>query len=130
MSTNDGPGVPPEQSPERTSVFRADFLADVEGTEAPPAAEAPAAEAPAAASEPAAEVDPTGAGDCFDATFMAGLCGGMPLAQALARASAAGAKAVEKRGPMEGNTSQAELAAFMDSCALPAPTPIENPYRG
>ncbi len=42
MSTNDGPGVPPEQSPERTSVFRADFLADVEGTEAPPAA----AEAP------------------------------------------------------------------------------------
>ncbi|MEC3980009.1 glycogen accumulation regulator GarA [Amycolatopsis sp. H20-H5] len=41
MSTNDGPGVPPEQSPERTSVFRADFLADVEGHEAPPAAEAP-----------------------------------------------------------------------------------------
>lgn len=35
MSTNDGPGVPPEQSPERTSVFRADFLAEVEGTEAP-----------------------------------------------------------------------------------------------
>lgn len=31
MSTNDGPGVPPESSPERTSVFRADFLADVEG---------------------------------------------------------------------------------------------------
>ena len=35
MSTNDGPGVPPEQSPERTSVFRADFLAEVEGAEAP-----------------------------------------------------------------------------------------------
>ena len=34
MSTNDGPGVPPEQSPERTSVFRADFLAE-EGTETP-----------------------------------------------------------------------------------------------
>ncbi|MFD9893305.1 glycogen accumulation regulator GarA [Amycolatopsis sp. NPDC059027] len=41
MSTNDGPGVPPEQSPERTSVFRADFLADVEGQESAPAAEAP-----------------------------------------------------------------------------------------
>ncbi|MDT8912623.1 glycogen accumulation regulator GarA [Amycolatopsis sp. PS_44_ISF1] len=41
MSTNDGPGVPPEQSPERTSVFRADFLADVEGHEPAPAAEAP-----------------------------------------------------------------------------------------
>src|SRR5215217_2349086 len=35
VSTNDGPGVPPEQSPERTSVFRADFLADIEGHEAP-----------------------------------------------------------------------------------------------
>jgi sugar/nucleoside kinase (ribokinase family) len=78
---------------------------------------------------PAREVDPTGAGDCFDATFLAGLCAGLPLAQALARASAAGAKAVEMRGPMEGNTTQAELTAFMDSCALPAPVSIENPYR-
>jgi pSer/pThr/pTyr-binding forkhead associated (FHA) protein len=33
VSTNDGPGVPPEQSPERTSVFRADFLAESEGSE-------------------------------------------------------------------------------------------------
>lgn len=42
MSTNDGPGgVPPEQSPERTSVFRADFLAEAEGHEPAPAAEAP-----------------------------------------------------------------------------------------
>ena len=42
MSTNDGPGgVPPEQSPERTSVFRADFLAEAEGHESAPAAEAP-----------------------------------------------------------------------------------------
>ena len=35
MSTNDGPGVPPEQSPERTTVFRADFLTDAEGVGAP-----------------------------------------------------------------------------------------------
>jgi len=42
VSTNDGPGgVPPEQSPERTSVFRADFLAEAEGHESAPAAEAP-----------------------------------------------------------------------------------------
>ena len=34
MTTNDGPGVPPERAPETTSVFRADFL-DVE----PPARE-------------------------------------------------------------------------------------------
>ena len=38
MSTNDGPGVPPERSPETTSVFRADFLADAE----PAAPEQPA----------------------------------------------------------------------------------------
>ena len=53
---------------------------------------------------PATEVDPTGAGDCFDATFLAMLCEGAPLRKAARFASAAGAKAVEKRGPMEGNS--------------------------
>ena len=79
---------------------------------------------------PAREVDPTGAGDCFDATFLAAVCRGLSLETALVRASAAGAKAVEKRGPMEGNTTLAELIAFMDECGLPAPVPIDNPYRG
>ncbi len=37
MTTNDGPGVPPERSPETTSVFRADFLSEPE----PPAPEKP-----------------------------------------------------------------------------------------
>jgi pSer/pThr/pTyr-binding forkhead associated (FHA) protein len=37
VTTNDGPGVPPERAPETTSVFRADFLADAE----PPAREQP-----------------------------------------------------------------------------------------
>jgi pSer/pThr/pTyr-binding forkhead associated (FHA) protein len=37
VTTNDGPGVPPERSPETTSVFRADFLSEHE----PPAAEQP-----------------------------------------------------------------------------------------
>ncbi|WP_086819115.1 glycogen accumulation regulator GarA [Allokutzneria sp. NRRL B-24872] len=42
MSQNDGPGgVPPEGAAESTSIFRADFLADVEGAEAPPAPEPP-----------------------------------------------------------------------------------------
>jgi len=36
VSTNDGPGIPPERAPETTSVFRADFLAEAEGTEAAP----------------------------------------------------------------------------------------------
>src|SRR6195952_5858171 len=35
VTTNDGPGVPPERAPETTSVFRADFLAEHE----PPARE-------------------------------------------------------------------------------------------
>ena len=30
MTTNDGPGVPPERPQESTSVFRADFLSDAE----------------------------------------------------------------------------------------------------
>ena len=37
VTTNDGPGVPPERSPETTSVFRADFLSEHEA----PAAEQP-----------------------------------------------------------------------------------------
>jgi pSer/pThr/pTyr-binding forkhead associated (FHA) protein len=37
VTTNDGPGVPPERAPETTSVYRADFLADIE----PPAREQP-----------------------------------------------------------------------------------------
>ena len=37
MTTNDGPGVPPERAPETTSVFRADFLTEGE----PPAREQP-----------------------------------------------------------------------------------------
>lgn len=42
MSSNQGPGEPPEQSPERTSVFRADFLAEAEQAE-PQAQQEPAA---------------------------------------------------------------------------------------
>jgi pSer/pThr/pTyr-binding forkhead associated (FHA) protein len=37
VTTNDGPGVPPERSPETTSVFRADFLTEHEA----PAADQP-----------------------------------------------------------------------------------------
>lgn len=32
MTTNDGPDVPPERAPETTSVFRADFLSEAEGS--------------------------------------------------------------------------------------------------
>jgi sugar/nucleoside kinase (ribokinase family) len=57
------------------------------------------------------EVDPTGAGDCFGATFVCGWLRGMPVREALALANAAGALAVRKQGPMEGASTLAEIAA-------------------
>ncbi|MHA6323624.1 sugar kinase [Roseivivax sp. CAU 1753] len=60
------------------------------------------------------EVDPTGAGDCFGGTFVSLLAQGVPLRDAGAQANAAGALAVTRRGPMEGNSSPAEIAAFLN----------------
>ena len=59
------------------------------------------------------EVDPTGAGDCFGATFVSCWLRGMVPADALRYAAASGARAVEKQGPMEGASSLAELDAFI-----------------
>jgi len=56
-------------------------------------------------------VDPTGAGDCFCATLVTLLAAGQPLLLALERANAAGALAVGKLGPMEGNASLAQIDA-------------------
>ena len=61
----------------------------------------------------AVEVDPTGAGDCFDGTFLAILASDSDLKTAVRYANAAGALGVEKRGPMEGNSFRADLEAFM-----------------
>jgi fructokinase len=68
-----------------------------------------------------AEVDPTGAGDCFCGTFLACLARGLAVEQALVRANAAGAMAVLRRGPMEGNSSKEEVDRFIAgrSAALP-----------
>ena len=78
---------------------------------------------------PAKEVDPTGAGDCFDATFLAMLCEGADLATACRYASAAGAKAVEKRGPMEGNSYRKDLEAFLAQYPDIKAETISNPYQ-
>jgi len=48
------------------------------------------------------EVDPTGAGDCFDAGFIVGLLRGWTLKKVARFANAVGALAVTKKGPMEG----------------------------
>lgn len=60
-----------------------------------------------------AVVDPTGAGDCFCATFVTLAAAGQPLAEALAQANAAGALAVGRLGPMEGNSTLAEIAVVL-----------------
>jgi sugar/nucleoside kinase (ribokinase family) len=69
---------------------------------------------------PAEEVDPTGAGDCFGGTFVACLALGVPLERALRLANAAGALAVARKGPMEGNSTMAELQAFLAASDGPA----------
>ena len=59
-------------------------------------------------------VDPTGAGDCFCATFVTLLASGShDFGSALVRANAAGALAVGKLGPMEGNSTLAGIEAFL-----------------
>ncbi len=72
-------------------------------------------EAFSVAAYPANEVDPTGAGDCFDATFLSMVCLGHDLHTAVHYANAAGASAVGKSGPMEGNTFKADLDRFFET---------------
>ena len=59
-----------------------------------------------------AEVDPTGAGDCFGATFITCRLQGRGVEESLDYANAGGARAVTIRGPMEGTSSFAELDAL------------------
>ena len=67
------------------------------------------------AAHPVEVVDPTGAGDCFCATFVALLVAGAPFSDALECANAAGALAVGKIGPMEGNSTLPEIRAFLEA---------------
>jgi sugar/nucleoside kinase (ribokinase family) len=59
------------------------------------------------------EIDPTGAGDCFDATYVTCRSRGMAVEQSLRYACASGAQAVMSTGPMEGAASFADLDALM-----------------
>lgn len=61
----------------------------------------------------AEEIDPTGAGDAFGATFLAGWLAGLEAGTNLRRANGAGALAVGRKGPMEGTSTRAELDAFL-----------------
>ena len=70
---------------------------------------------------PVDEVDPTGAGDCFGGTLVASLVEELPIDAALRRANAAGALAVTRRGPMEGNSSAAEIERFLSERGVACP---------
>ncbi len=58
------------------------------------------------------EVDPTGAGDCYDAGFLKGYLEGWSWKQIGEFANAVGALAVSKRGPMEGISDVASVQRF------------------
>ena len=67
----------------------------------------------AVAGHPVTEIDPTGAGDCFGATFVTCRCLGRSVRESLAYANASGAVAVTVQGPMEGNCGFAALDDFL-----------------
>ena len=58
-------------------------------------------------------VDTTGAGDCFNGVFAAGLVEGLEAAAAARRAAAAAALSVTKPGAREGMPTRDELDAFL-----------------
>jgi D-tagatose-1,6-bisphosphate aldolase subunit GatZ/KbaZ len=58
-------------------------------------------------------VDPTGAGDCFDAGFVSGYLDNLPLYETARIANAMGALAASRMGPMEGTFSLKEVMAFI-----------------
>ncbi len=61
----------------------------------------------------ATEIDPTGAGDCFGATFVTCRQQGRSVPDSLRYANASGALAVGRRGPMEGTSTFLELDALI-----------------
>jgi len=62
---------------------------------------------------PVSQIDPTGAGDCFGATYVASRLQGNGVDQAMKLACAAGALAVSHQGPMEGNSTATQLLDFI-----------------
>lgn len=64
------------------------------------------------------EIDPTGAGDCFGATYITCWLQGMSVEESLRYASASGAHTVTCKGPMEGATNFKELNEFINQAKI------------
>ena len=64
------------------------------------------------------EVDPTGAGDCFNAACLIGLEAGWPPERVARFASAAGALAVTRKGPMEGAPTFKQVQAVLSGSTM------------
>jgi sugar/nucleoside kinase (ribokinase family) len=62
---------------------------------------------------PVEEADPTGAGDCFGGAYIACRTLGCDIRQASYIAAVCGARAVTKKGPMEGTSTWAEIKRFL-----------------
>lgn len=60
-------------------------------------------------------VDPTGAGDCFGATFVSLFLSGASPQEALRWANASGSLAIARRGPMEGTSTKAQIEGFLNA---------------
>lgn len=67
---------------------------------------------------PIQEVDPTGAGDCFDAGFLCGLLEDRPFEACIKMAAAAGALNTAAFGPMEGQISRERVDALVRQSSL------------
>jgi sugar/nucleoside kinase (ribokinase family) len=61
-----------------------------------------------------AEVDPTGAGDCFDAGFLCGQLEGRTLSESARLAAAVGAINAQAFGPMEGIITKDTIAELLE----------------
>jgi sugar/nucleoside kinase (ribokinase family) len=62
---------------------------------------------------PVRAVDPTGAGDCFDAGVVAGLAEDLPLEEVAVLANACGALGASAMGPMEGAMFRSDVDTFI-----------------
>jgi len=62
---------------------------------------------------PVEAVDPTGAGDCFDAGFVVGLIEQLPLDEVGRLANACGALGTTVQGPMEGAAQRRDVDGFI-----------------